>query len=96
MVRFYCYVINSSIFTSQIIGGELVPEIKQNSQAWYQLMVSILLYTEPTVKYFDLSYHANQCIQQFGGPKQLKLLDHIIVALLENDLNEVSLIIWLE
>lgn len=73
----------------QIIGGELIPEIKQNCQAWYQLMVSILLYTEPTVKYFDLSYHANLCITHFGGPKKLKLLDHIIVALLENDLNEV-------
>lgn len=73
----------------KIVGGELVPEIKQHSQAWYQLMISVLLYTEPTVKYFDLSYHANQCITQFGGPKRLKLLDHIIVSLLENDLNEV-------
>ncbi|XP_073997306.1 nuclear pore complex protein Nup75 isoform X2 [Rhodnius prolixus] len=54
---------------------------------WYQMMVSMLLFTDPIVKIHDLNYHANQCIEYFGGRSKLKLLDHTILALVDSNLN---------
>ncbi|XP_069690987.1 nuclear pore complex protein Nup85 isoform X1 [Periplaneta americana] len=68
-------------------------EVKDQCESWYQFMASWLLYTEPTVKSFDLSYHAHQCIAKFGGISSLKESDLILLALMESDqLQVVNLI----
>ncbi|KAK9509745.1 hypothetical protein O3M35_006991 [Rhynocoris fuscipes] len=60
---------------------------KPYCSTWYQMMVSVLLFTDPIVKIHDLNYHANQCIDYFGGRSKLKLCDQTILALLDSNLN---------
>lgn len=73
-----------------MIGDESITEaIRKYCSTWYQYMVALLLYTDPTVKSYDLSYHAQQCINAYGGQERLKLLDVLILALLESDLQQV-------
>uniref|UniRef100_A0A1B6GHG6 Nuclear pore complex protein Nup85 n=2 Tax=Proconiini TaxID=565685 RepID=A0A1B6GHG6_9HEMI len=89
--------VNAGVFSSsknllnimKMISGESVLEMKQYCSTWYELMVASLLYTEPTVKSFDLSFHANKCIMQFGGAARLSLTDHIVLSLLECNLHDV-------
>nr|XP_018915410.1 PREDICTED: nuclear pore complex protein Nup85 [Bemisia tabaci] len=91
--------IHSGTFSSQkhlltimkiVIGDESITEvIRKYCSTWYQYMVALLLYTDPTVKSYDLSYHAQQCINAYGGQERLKLLDVLILALLESDLQQV-------
>lgn len=71
-------------------NAEAFMEVKDQCGTWYQFMASWLLYTEPTVKSFDLSYHAHQCIAKFGGISRLKHSDLILLALMESDLYQVK------
>jgi hypothetical protein len=71
-------------------NAEAFLEVKDQCGTWYQFMASWLLYTEPTVKSFDLSYHAHQCIAKFGGISKLKHSDLILLALMESDLYQVT------
>ncbi|XP_054258211.1 nuclear pore complex protein Nup85 [Macrosteles quadrilineatus] len=88
--------LNARVFSScnnlelvmKMILGEAATEMKQHCSTWYELMVSSLMYSEPTVKSFDLIYHANKCIMQFGGTSHLTQLDHIILSLLECNLHD--------
>lgn len=73
-----------------MIAGEAAAEMKQYCETWYELMVASLLYSEPTVKTFDLNFHANKCIQQYGGEANLKATDHIVLSLLECNIHAVS------
>lgn len=52
-------------------------------------MVASLLYTEPTVKIFDLAFYANQSITWYGGPENVKQLDLILCAIMEIDVFKV-------
>ncbi|GFG30209.1 hypothetical protein Cfor_10183 [Coptotermes formosanus] len=74
------------IITLMVGNAEAFLEVKDHCGTWYQFMASWLLYTEPTVKSFDLSYHAHQCIAKFGGISRLKHSDLILLALMESDL----------
>jgi Nup85 Nucleoporin. len=65
-------------------------EVKEQCETWYQYMASWLLYTDPAVKTFDLSFHAHKCIAKFGGISKLKNNDLILLALMESDLHQVS------
>jgi hypothetical protein len=73
--------------------AEAFLEVKDQCGTWYQFMASWLLYTEPTVKSFDLSYHAHQCIAKFGGISRLKHSDLILLALMESNLHQVIFLI---
>lgn len=79
-------------FLFQLIGSDQpsFDLFKPYCATWYQMMVSMLLFTDPIVKIHDLNYHANQCIEYFGGRSKLKLLDHTILALVDSNLNLVS------
>nr|CAD7586099.1 unnamed protein product [Timema genevievae] len=68
---------------------EAFSEVKGHCETWYQYMAAWLLYTEPTVKSFDLTFHAHQCIALFRGLDKLNSTDVIILALLEADLQKV-------
>ncbi|KAJ9589474.1 hypothetical protein L9F63_017335 [Diploptera punctata] len=64
-------------------------QVKDHCKTWYHFMASWLLYSDPVVKTFDLSYHARQCIEYFGTVSNLKNLDKILLALMESDLHQV-------
>ena len=78
------------LFQLMVGNAEAFMEVKDQCGTWYQFMASWLLYTEPTVKSFDLSYHAHQCIAKFGGISRLKHSDLILLALMESDLYQVT------
>ncbi|XP_075231494.1 nuclear pore complex protein Nup85-like isoform X2 [Lycorma delicatula] len=75
----------------KIVSGDdgIIDEMKSHCDTWYQLMVAVLLYTDPTIKSFDLSFNSNLCIEAFGGSDRLKLLDETILAVLECNILEV-------
>jgi hypothetical protein len=85
------YMGSETLCLFQVMVGdeEAFLEVKDQCGTWYQFMASWLLYTEPTVKSFDLSYHAHQCIAKFGGISRLKHSDLILLALMESDLHQV-------
>lgn len=80
-------------------GDESIQEIiVKHCQTWYQHMVASLIYTEPTVKSFDLAFYANQSITRYGGPANVKQLDLILCAIMEIDIVKMieRLLDWTE
>ncbi|XP_049950357.1 nuclear pore complex protein Nup85 isoform X1 [Schistocerca serialis cubense] len=90
--------IESGIFASkpelellmQVMAGEpdAFAKIRSQCGTWYQYMVAWLLYTEPTVKTFDLSFHASKCMTAFGQ-SELREVDLVLLAILECNVNQV-------
>ena len=74
--------------TAQILAGQekAFIDIIPKTETWYQWMIGKLLYTNPVVKSYDLSYHAEQAISHFGGLKQMNTLDTILLATMEWDI----------
>ena len=65
-------------------------ELSDLFETWYQLMVSILLYTNPAVKYFELASAANESLMLFNGSRvQPSQLDNIILAAVDCDAHQV-------
>jgi len=58
-------------------------------ETWYEWMVGKLLYTNPTVKYFDLALYADEAIAKFGGLSDMTALDSVILAALQTDIPQV-------
>merc|ERR1712168_78755 len=60
-------------------------------ESWYQLMISILLYRNPMVKYFDLGSAAQESLILFNeaGGAQQSQLDNIILAAIDCDAHQV-------
>ncbi|KAJ1526851.1 hypothetical protein ONE63_008410 [Megalurothrips usitatus] len=75
----------------KIVSGDVtvVDAIRSHCQEWYQLMTATLFFTEPTVKSFDLSYHADHAMRAFGRSNDIQDLDKLILLLLEANLLEV-------
>lgn len=90
--------INSGIFASRdelelimkiIVGNaEAFAQVRDQCGTWYQYMIAWLLYTEPTVKTFDLSFHASKAILAFGQTS-LREVDMVIIAILELNLKQM-------
>jgi len=57
--------------------------------SWYIMLVSYLLYTNPTISLYDLHYHSKLCIDIFGGHAELGALDTILLAALKFDVSQV-------
>ena len=74
-----------------MISGDMtvMDTIRSHCKEWYQLMTATLFLTEPTVKSFDLSYHADQAMRAFGNTNMINDLDKLILLLLESNLLEV-------
>eukprot|EP00058_Branchiostoma_floridae_P021573 XP_002607063.1 hypothetical protein BRAFLDRAFT_118686 [Branchiostoma floridae] len=64
-------------------------ELKDLTETWYRMLVSKLLYCNPTVKAFDLQYHVKACIDAYDGHATLGPLDNILLAAIEFDLHQV-------
>ena len=43
-------------------------------------MAGKLLYTNPTVKYFELALYAEEAIAKFGGLSSMTALDSVVLA----------------
>lgn len=65
-------------------------EITSSCETWYQWMIGKLLFTNPDVKIYDLTFHAEKAIHKYGGIQGMTSLDSIIFAALEMDLTEVN------
>nr|CAD7461770.1 unnamed protein product [Timema tahoe] len=86
------FILKSMPTFSLLCGDkEAFSEVKGHCETWYQYMAAWLLYTEPTVKSFDLTFHAHQCIALFRGLDKLNSTDVIILALLEADLQKSAM-----
>ncbi|CAH1274333.1 NUP85 [Branchiostoma lanceolatum] len=64
-------------------------DLKDLTETWYQMLVSKLLYCNPTVKAFDLQYHVKACVDAYDGHATLEPLDNILLAAIEFDLHQV-------
>ncbi|XP_026281653.1 nuclear pore complex protein Nup85 [Frankliniella occidentalis] len=75
----------------KIIAGDVtvMDTIRNHCNVWYQLMTATLFFSEPTVKSFDLSYHADHAMRAFGSNNDIQDLDKLILLLLESNLLEV-------
>ena len=52
-------------------------------------MIGKLLFTQPDVKCYDLSYFAEQAINKFGGLSKMTSLDSVLLAAIEDDVAQV-------
>ncbi|KAM7443264.1 Nucleoporin nup85 [Porites harrisoni] len=75
----------------QILCGEeeVFDEMIKYCKTWYQLLVAKLLYCNPAVKSFDLQYHTQACISQFGGSSNVHSFDRILLSAFEFDVHAV-------
>ncbi|XP_006812065.1 nuclear pore complex protein Nup85-like [Saccoglossus kowalevskii] len=81
---------NLSIICRILAGDNRVfSELKDLTQSWYQMLVAKLLYNNPTIKTFDIHYHAQECIDDYGGNSHLSTLDNILLSALEFDIHQV-------
>ncbi|XP_041473419.1 nuclear pore complex protein Nup85-like [Lytechinus variegatus] len=65
--------------------GDLIQELG----GWYHLMVTRLLYTNPTVKALDLHYHAKASMDACGVTGRMTALDSILEKALEFDIYQM-------
>ncbi|XP_013379129.1 nuclear pore complex protein Nup85-like [Lingula anatina] len=73
-----------------LIGDDQVfIQLKDLCECWYHMMVSKLLYQNPTVKAFDLQYHTQSCIDAYGGNSKVDPLENILLAAIEFDIHQV-------
>jgi len=66
-------------------GGDGTSSPQNICETWYEWMVGKLLYTNPTVKYFDLALYAEEAIAKFGGLSSMTALDSVVLAAFQND-----------
>ncbi|CAH1795134.1 unnamed protein product [Owenia fusiformis] len=86
------YATNKNLNTiCRILSGDddVFIELRDVCASWYHMMVSKLLYQDPTVKIHDLQYHTQSCINAFGGNSQLQPSDNILLAAIEFDIPQV-------
>ncbi|KAL8565032.1 hypothetical protein ACOMHN_003408 [Nucella lapillus] len=76
----------------QVLCGDVVvfSELKNMCETWYHLLISQLLYQNPTVLQADLGFHVQACMEEFQrAGHRMGSLDNIIQAALEFDLHQV-------
>jgi hypothetical protein len=59
-------------------------------ETWYEWMVANLLFTNPSVKIYDISSSAEEAIAKFGGLSSMTTLDSVILSAMELDIPQVS------
>ncbi|XP_066153103.1 nuclear pore complex protein Nup85 [Euwallacea fornicatus] len=64
-------------------------EIQGKCEAWYEFLAGWLLYTEPTVKTFELGQFAKHSITKMRLRHNLTHLDRVLLAAMEFDIFEV-------
>lgn len=64
-------------------------EVQPKCETWYEFLIGRLLFTNPSVKVYDLPYHAEDAIANFGGLGAMTTLDSVLLAAMEMDLSQV-------
>ncbi|KAL2717185.1 nuclear pore complex protein Nup85 [Vespula squamosa] len=78
---------NLEMLMKLVVGDEsTIWEFSKYTEAWYELLAAKLFYSVPCCKQIELARHANNMAEKW---KANKPLDHIILALIENDLHRV-------
>ena len=57
---------------------------------WYHLMVSTLLYTNPTIQIYRLHAAAQEAITQINSNTRIGSLDHVLLAATEGNADQVN------
>ncbi|XP_064594752.1 nuclear pore complex protein Nup85-like isoform X2 [Liolophura sinensis] len=68
---------------------DIFSELKDLCETWYHMLVSKMLYQNPTVKASDLQYYVHGCINEYAARGRLGELDNILIAALEFDIHQV-------
>jgi len=76
---------------AELLAGteEALTRVASKCETWYEWMVARLLYTQPQVKAYELSFHAQQAIDKFGGLGSMTTLDSVLLAAVETDIPQV-------
>lgn len=76
---------------AKILSGndEVFSEFRDLCETWYHMLVSKLLYQNPTIKGFDLQYHIQWCLDEYRSNTRIGELDNILLSALEFDIHQV-------
>ncbi|XP_046584711.1 nuclear pore complex protein Nup85-like [Haliotis rubra] len=77
---------------AQILCGDdaIFTEMKDYCETWYHLLVSKMLYQNPTIKSLDLHFHVQSCMEEFCHVgARMGELDNILQAAIEFDIHQV-------
>nr|XP_002128240.1 nuclear pore complex protein Nup85-like isoform X2 [Ciona intestinalis] len=69
--------------------NEVLTEVSHLCGNWYQMLVTYLLYNNPTTKVYDLYYHSQVCIQMCNSHSEWGALDNILLAVCAFDIDRV-------
>ncbi|XP_069124557.1 nuclear pore complex protein Nup85-like [Argopecten irradians] len=73
-----------------LMGNDQVfSELRDLSETWYHMLVSKLLYQNPTIKGYDLQYHIQGCLDEYRSNARIGELDNILLSALEYDIHQV-------
>ncbi len=64
-------------------------DVLSKCETWYEWLMGKLLYTNPSVRVYDLPFHAEEAIAAFGGLSSMTTLDSVLLATMEMDLSQV-------
>jgi len=79
-------------FIAKILAGDeatFKEDVLGKCETWYEWLVGKLLYTNPSIRSYDLPYHAEEAITNFGGLGSMTTLDSVLLAVMEMDMSQV-------
>ena len=59
-------------------------------ETWFEWMVAYLLFTNPSVKIYDVGNFAAEAMAKFGGMNSMTTLDSVIFSAMELDVGQVN------
>ncbi len=81
------------VVIAKILAGDentFQTQVKPKCETWYEYLIGKMLYTNPSVRIYDLPYHAEEAIGLFGGLSTMTTLDSVLLAAMEMDIPQVS------
>ncbi|XP_039265186.2 nuclear pore complex protein Nup85-like [Styela clava] len=70
---------------AMILCGEDAVFENPDYGGWHQMLISRLLFTQPTVSVMELQHHSKISVESCGGHEHLGAFDHILLAAFELD-----------
>ncbi|XP_060066906.1 nuclear pore complex protein Nup85-like [Ylistrum balloti] len=70
-------------------NDQVFSEFRDLCETWYHMLVSKLLYQNPTIKGYDLQYHIQVCLDEYRSNTRIGELDNILLSALEYDIHQV-------
>ncbi|KAK3090531.1 hypothetical protein FSP39_012520 [Pinctada imbricata] len=82
---------NLSIIVQILSGDDTVfTDLKDLCQTWYHMLVSKLLYQQPTIQASDLHHHVQSCLDEYrSNNSRISEVDNILILALEFDIHQV-------